>query len=280
MPPQASRLFSATARHRLPRHDVHASHYEVLGVSRGATPAEVKKCAPPPPPSPLIPLTTTSRRAFYALSKKSHPDHNRDDPTAAKRFARISEAYSILGTPAKRAKYDMTLAPDETAHHHHPSPHGSYHSSTGPAGGRPASGLSRRRTRFYGPPPSYKHSPHMHHAGHSTGHSHGPETHGGVGYGPHPYTRPLRPDETPYFDRESHHRTHVKQDERRTWRNEERAAYNRSVAKGQPSMGVNFVIFSSVLAFALTVPTVVDMIFNSDPVRTTPQRRRQRAPDA
>jgi curved DNA-binding protein CbpA len=246
--------FSQSARHHIPRHEGHGSHYDALGVPHNATPVEVKK-------------------AFYALSKTSHPDHNRDDPTAAKRFSRISEAYSILGTPAKRAKYDISLGHDVAANR--PVPRGSYH-STGPAGGRPASGLSRRRTRFYGPPPSYQPSSHAQHADsaagadphHSTGHAHGHGTHGGMGHGPHPYTRPIGPDEIPYFDKESHHRTHSNQDQRRTERVRERAAYHRAQSKGQPSTTVNFFIFSSVLAFAMTVPVIADALMSPKASKT------------
>jgi curved DNA-binding protein CbpA len=91
-------------------------------------------------------------RSFYALSKAHHPDLHPEDPDAAKRFIRISEAYTILGTPAKRREYDRDFLPFQSHDAHRPQ--GSY-SSSGPAGGRPASGLSRRRTQFRGPPPSF-----------------------------------------------------------------------------------------------------------------------------
>lgn len=72
---------------------------------------------------------------------------------------RISEAYSTLSNVDKRAKYDRDILRlhDQKDHHRHHHPHsraGSF-SSTGPAGGRPASGLSRRRGTFRGPPPSF-----------------------------------------------------------------------------------------------------------------------------
>jgi len=61
--------------------------YEVLGVSKGASEAEVKK-------------------AFRALAKKHHPDKHAGDATAQKRFQEISAAYDILGDKDKRAQFD------------------------------------------------------------------------------------------------------------------------------------------------------------------------------
>lgn len=71
---------------------------------------------------------------------------------------RISEAYTVLGNTDKRAKYDRDVlrlhsqfsSPSSPDH-----PRGGSYSSTGPAGARPASGLSRRRGTFRGPPPSF-----------------------------------------------------------------------------------------------------------------------------
>lgn len=37
------------------------------------------------------------KNQFYALSKKYHPDVNRDDEGAKKKFQEVSEAWSILG---------------------------------------------------------------------------------------------------------------------------------------------------------------------------------------
>lgn len=118
------------------------NHYETLGVQTSASPKDIK-------------------RSFYHLSKTHHPDHNRDDPLASKRFMRISEAYSVLSHTERRAKYDrdvLRLHEQRSAAAGGPgSPQhrGASYSSTGPAGGRPASGLSRRRGTFRGPPPSF-----------------------------------------------------------------------------------------------------------------------------
>ncbi|HEX4078528.1 MAG TPA: J domain-containing protein [Rhizomicrobium sp.] len=62
--------------------------YEVLGVSKTASEAEIKK-------------------AFRALAKKHHPDTHGGDTTAQKRFQEISAAYDIVGDKEKRAKFDQ-----------------------------------------------------------------------------------------------------------------------------------------------------------------------------
>src|SRR5689334_5446620 len=61
--------------------------YEVLGVTKKASEAEIKK-------------------AFRALAKKHHPDKHANDPKAVKRFQEISAAYEIVGDKDKRAQYD------------------------------------------------------------------------------------------------------------------------------------------------------------------------------
>lgn len=62
-------------------------YYEVLGVARNASEAEIKK-------------------AYRKLAMKYHPDRNPDKDSATK-FQEISEAYEILTDAQKRAAYDQ-----------------------------------------------------------------------------------------------------------------------------------------------------------------------------
>jgi len=61
--------------------------YQRLGLKRGASEAEIKK-------------------AYRSLAKQLHPDRNKDNPNAAKRFGEITHAYDMLSDKDKRARYD------------------------------------------------------------------------------------------------------------------------------------------------------------------------------
>ena len=61
--------------------------YDVLGVSKSASAAEIKS-------------------AFRRQAKKLHPDANKHDPRAAARFAELNAAYEILGEADKRKAFD------------------------------------------------------------------------------------------------------------------------------------------------------------------------------
>ncbi|MFD1485701.1 molecular chaperone DnaJ [Lacticaseibacillus baoqingensis] len=62
-------------------------YYDILGVSRDADDATIKK-------------------AFRQLSKKYHPDLNHE-PGAEAKFKEVNEAYQVLSDPQKRAAYDQ-----------------------------------------------------------------------------------------------------------------------------------------------------------------------------
>jgi DnaJ-class molecular chaperone len=62
-------------------------YYEVLGVERDASGAEVK-------------------RAFRRLARELHPDVNAHDPEAEEKFKAAAEAYEVLSDAERRAAYD------------------------------------------------------------------------------------------------------------------------------------------------------------------------------
>ncbi|MXV19918.1 DnaJ C-terminal domain-containing protein [Deinococcus xianganensis] len=63
-------------------------YYDVLGVSRGASDADIKS-------------------AYRKLAKQYHPDKNAGDEKAAERFKEIGEAYAVLSDPEKRKVFDQ-----------------------------------------------------------------------------------------------------------------------------------------------------------------------------
>lgn len=68
--------------------------YEVLGVGRDASNADIKK-------------------AFRKLAKKYHPDQNATDPKAKEKFNEANTAYEIVGDKEKRAQFDRgEIGPD------------------------------------------------------------------------------------------------------------------------------------------------------------------------
>ena len=63
-------------------------YYEILNVSKTATPEEIKK-------------------AYRKVAMKYHPDRNPDDSNAEDKFKEAAEAYSILSNPDKKSRYDQ-----------------------------------------------------------------------------------------------------------------------------------------------------------------------------
>lgn len=86
-------------------------YYEVLGVERGASEAEIKS-------------------AYRRLAKKYHPDLNPGDKEAEAAFKEVNEAYEVLSDDQRRARYDQFGHEDPTAGGNY----GSYTTYTGGSG--------------------------------------------------------------------------------------------------------------------------------------------------
>jgi len=67
---------------------IYKDYYKDLGVSKTATPAEIKK-------------------AYRTLANKYHPDKAKGDKAAEDKFKEINEANEVLSDPVKRKKYDQ-----------------------------------------------------------------------------------------------------------------------------------------------------------------------------
>ncbi|TMM31119.1 molecular chaperone DnaJ [Polaribacter aestuariivivens] len=63
-------------------------YYEILGISKSASQAEIKK-------------------AYRKMAIKHHPDKNPDDKTAEEKFKLAAEAYEVLSDENKKARYDQ-----------------------------------------------------------------------------------------------------------------------------------------------------------------------------
>ena len=63
-------------------------YYDILGVSKGASDAEIKK-------------------AYRKKAIQYHPDKNPGDSEAELNFKKAAEAYEVLGNSDKKARYDQ-----------------------------------------------------------------------------------------------------------------------------------------------------------------------------
>ena len=63
-------------------------YYEVLGIGKNATDAEIKS-------------------AYRKLAKKYHPDLNPGNKEAEEKFKEVNEANDVLSDPQKRQRYDQ-----------------------------------------------------------------------------------------------------------------------------------------------------------------------------
>src|SRR5210317_875904 len=63
-------------------------YYEVLGITKNASAAEIKK-------------------AYRKMAIKYHPDKNPDDKEAEEMFKTAADAYEVLSDPDKKARYDQ-----------------------------------------------------------------------------------------------------------------------------------------------------------------------------
>jgi molecular chaperone DnaJ len=97
-------------------------YYEILGVSREASEAEIKK-------------------AYRRAARSHHPDANPGDHEAEDRFKELTEAYEILSNPEARRAYDT---------YGHQVPRGAGAGARGYPGGEPFGGFEDIFEAFFG----------------------------------------------------------------------------------------------------------------------------------
>ncbi len=91
-------------------------YYQILGVDRNASQEEISK-------------------AYKNLARKYHPDLNKDNPEAEKKFKEVNEAYTVLKDPEKRKQYDQLGADWEHGQNFDPRNFRNMHFTFGGASG-------------------------------------------------------------------------------------------------------------------------------------------------
>ncbi|KAL2843982.1 DnaJ domain-containing protein [Aspergillus pseudodeflectus] len=252
------RLLFSTTSHQFLASTREPTYYEILDVPVTATPSEIKK-------------------KFYSLSLRHHPDRNPDDPTASSRFAKISSAYNVLSNAAKRSTYDRdngihsftsTSTHSSANPGQHPmgshSSHGYYHKGGASYfGSRPASGLSKRRGPFRGPPPSfYAHGGYGNRKAPPTGGSaagSGGGAAGGAKYNEDDPTAFIDRNRIGHFNAKGHYRTQTAEDTRRRERRSRHsgADMNDQYIGGRSDFIVRFVAVTGILVGASALSGLV-----------------------
>lgn len=209
------------------------SHYDILGVPPDATRSDIKK-------------------RFYTLSRETHPDVNRHDPNASERFSEVSEAYTVLGNESKRKQYDRDVMPRFR-------PRSRSNRSGTYAGSRPATGLSKRRGTFRGPPPSFyanaaaNEEEQMRRE--QAAWSAGTQSQAGT-FDASQFAEAGRWD--PTFNPTPVYRTQSAEDQRRQSRRAAEMAAAQQYAEEQSNFWGRFVVVSAVVAFGVGVGTMVN----------------------
>ena len=176
----------------------------------------------------------------------------------------------MLGNEDKRRSYDYEFLPRTQQSHGGPIPQGSY-SSSGPAGGRPASGLSRRRTQFRGPPPSFYRNggwgdqsekrqaaqDNASRAGEAAreafeaGSRREGSRAGGMGPGQNPFGNL---NDVKHWDRDGHFRTHSRTENRKQRRTRDGDIIPDTLP---PSMLAQFFFIGSIISLGIFVPSYI-----------------------
>lgn len=230
--PAPHRAFCSTPRVR-----AQVNHYSVLGVDPSISQPDLKK-------------------RFYVLSKEHHPDLHPDDKSAVQKFQEISESYSVLGDPEKRKRYDRDFLPrfrqQEQQHYGEQQRGGTY------AGSRAPTGLSKRRSAFRGPPPSYfrhgeggSYDPNVNPSAKQSTASSSSSANTGYDYHPGSYVPPGTASAE--FDARPVYRTQSHEDTRRNARRAQAMADAQAAAEEESDFWARFVMVSLVLLATVTI---------------------------